>query len=508
MTDSPQIPEPPSPTRFQRIKAALLRDKPALVTLIYAAVWCWFDSTALYLLPEWVEAVGFAPALPLIVYWLRLARGRDVLYRNAVRSIVTVPIWQGLLFLMRWLRLGDSATVDMLGRGIVFTVGLLWAVWAVEKAARKFETLQRSDDPLDTTSHNPRWNPLDVRAWYYGQRQPKLNQSLATLLTYTLAFFLLGIALTSVRGCSESYEMPAGGGGGGQKSEAQKAQNVTIQKVIRKKIVINPFSSIIFNPPPIDNVKLQLQEITKHSYVVGEGEGIGVGKGKGAGFGAGTGRGAVRLIRLEYPGGDWDVDLSINSDVNMLIEYGVRTAQKVGERAETRTIDQLRNFPLGKSPPVVFMSGQKGIALSAGEVKILREYLTDKHGMLFASAGSNGWHNSFFAMMRQLLPNVEPVRVPLDDDIHKIPFPIPYLPYVSPHGGKDAWGWKIDGRWVVYYHPGDIADAWSDGHSGVKRDIWDACYQLGVNVIFYAHAEYNKWLESRNNSGSVKPVAD
>ena len=73
----------------------------------------------------------------------------------------------------------------------------------------------------------------------------------------------------------------------------------------------------------------------------------------------------------------------------------------------------------------------------------------------------------------------------------------PFLPYVAPHGGKEALGWRIDGRLVAYYHPGDIGDAWADGHAGVKAEIKEFCDQLGVNVIFYAHAEYSKWLSSR-----------
>ena len=32
----------------------------------------------------------------------------------------------------------------------------------------------------------------------------------------------------------------------------------------------------------------------------------------------------------------------------------------------------------------------------------------------------------------------------------------------------------------------------------MKREIWENCYQLGTNVIFYAHVEYNKWLDSLN----------
>ncbi len=164
------------------------------------------------------------------------------------------------------------------------------------------------------------------------------------------------------------------------------------------------------------------------------------------------------------------------------------------------TVSQLNNFPIGKSPPVVYMTGQQNISLSNSEVKTLREYLIEKHGMLFGdNGGSRHFHNQFVAMMNRVLPDVRPVPIPLDDVIHRIPYQIPFLPYVAPHGGKEALGWYQDGRWVAYYHPGDIGDAWADGHAGVKADIWEACYQLGTNVIFYGHSEYSKWLEARKS---------
>ena len=40
----------------------------------------------------------------------------------------------------------------------------------------------------------------------------------------------------------ELYEMPAGGG------EQKQVQQVVVQKVIKKKFVINPFSAVLFNP--------------------------------------------------------------------------------------------------------------------------------------------------------------------------------------------------------------------------------------------------------------------
>jgi hypothetical protein len=281
--------------------------------------------------------------------------------------------------------------------------------------------------------------------------------------------------------------MPAGGG-----QAKAMAQTVRVQKVIKKKFVINPLSLIKFDIPPIDEVKLQLNEATSHLYRVGYGEG------EGAGFAGGTKRGEVRFIRLEYAGGDWDQDFGFGGDVNLLNEYGARTGQKTASKTESRSVAQLANFPLGKSPPLIYLTGQRSISLSKSEVATLREYLLDKHGMLFGdNGGSPHFHSQFFGMMRQVLPNVDPVRVPLDDMIHRQPYVLPFLPYVAPHGGKDAWGWKVDSRWVCYYHPGDIGDAWSDDHAGVPRDVWEACYQLGTNVIYYAHAEYAKWLAAR-----------
>jgi hypothetical protein len=284
--------------------------------------------------------------------------------------------------------------------------------------------------------------------------------------------------------------MPAGGG-----QQKTIAQTVKIEIKKRIKYVINPFSSIIFNPPPIDEVRLQLTEATSHMYAVGYGEG------DGAGFAGGTKRGKVRFIRIEYTGGDWNQDFGVGSDLNMLNEYGIRTKQKINSETESRTIGQLRNFPIGKSPPFMYLTGQGSISVSDSERKILREYLLDKHGMIFCdNGGSRHFHNQFVDLMNRVLDHkVEPVPVPLDDVIHSVPYKIPFLPYVAPHGGKEALGWKVDGRWVAYYSPGDIGDAWSDDHAGVNREITEYCYQLGTNVIFYAHLEYNKWLDARQS---------
>jgi len=51
-------------------------------------------------------------------------------------------------------------------------------------------------------------------------------------------------------------------------------------------------------------------------------------------------------------------------------------------------------------------------------------------------------------------------------------------------------GMKHKGRWIIFYHPGDLNDAWKTGHSGLRPELAKAAYQLGVNLIYYAFTHY------------------
>jgi hypothetical protein len=456
-------------------------------------------------LPTWLLGLAFLPSLPFGLLWLtRLRKTAETTAQNwAIAASAIYPFWWQLsIFSAEWIGLSELREGLMtFGMFTIFLIGLAWLVWWVEKSSRRIEQARLdqilSSGPLlmslesATEAHEQKhkrrtWNPLDPHAWYYGRGSRKLKQSMLAFLSYATCFWLTVTAISQIGGCHQIYEMPAGGG-----QQKTIAQSVKIQKVIRKKFVVNPYSAIKFSVPPIDEVKLQLQEVTAHQYMVGYGEGTG------AGFAGGTQRGKVRLMRLEYDGGDWNLNFGIGGDNNMLMEYGLLTQQKVAEKSESLRIAQLASFPKEKSPPVIFVTGQGSLSASNNEIKILREYLIDKHGMLFVSSGSAHFHNQFMAFMQRVLPEVRPVPIPLDDSIHRVPFAIPSLPYVVPHGGKEPLGWSTDGRWLVYYHPGDISDAWADGHSGVSSDVYNGCYQLGANVINYGHVEYARWLQLR-----------
>jgi hypothetical protein len=480
-----------------------------LTTGIYLVAWLLMvlERASSHILPSPIYWIVYLSAFPLgmvWIYWCLRPFPKPTRTISLAASLIFTVWWTATVFILDEFLLDTArASVARWGTGILFFIGLSWTVWFVERKSRAYQLLRTLNRPTEhavrlTDTFPPKnnrvgvegtvWNPLDAEAWYYGRRGGRrLNQSIVTLISYSFSFLLAFLILTNLRGCQEIYELPAGGG-----EEKTITQKVKIQKVIHKKYIVNPYSAILFNERKIDDVVLQLNEITEHQYTIGQGEGVG------AGFGGGKPRGKVRFIRLEYTGGDWDQDFGVGGDLNMLFEYHIRTSHQVSDKTESRRVAELKNFPMGQSPPLIYMTGQKNISLSASELKILREYLLDKHGMIFCdNGGSAHFHNQFLSLMSNLLPDVQPVPVPLDDQIHRVPFAIPFLPYVAPHGGKEALGWYKDGRWICYYHPGDIGDAWADGHAGVKPEITEACYQLGTNVIFYAHAEYNKWLEAQ-----------
>jgi hypothetical protein len=150
----------------------------------------------------------------------------------------------------------------------------------------------------------------------------------------------------------------------------------------------------------------------------------------------------------------------------------------------------LRRYSPGMAPPFVYMTGLDTINIPPADMIVLREYLLSG-GMLFADAGSPRWDRSFRQFMTALFPN-DPLRIISDDD------PIYQMPYSFPRGAPPLWhlggmkpmGVKVDGRWVVFYHPGHINAAWKTGHAGLSPELTRGAYQMGVNIVYYAFTNY------------------
>ena len=323
-----------------------------------------------------------------------------------------------------------------------------------------------------------------------GGKDPRWRSSIYWAISLFLAVLILPY-LMFFWGWEKPYGLPKGRG------EPQMQQVVKVKKVKKKKkkLTINPFSPYILERMNIDDVKTldELETESRDTYVATANQGSGLGKGgKGkGGWPEGMEDAAVRFIRLKYKGGDWDQDMGKGADYNLLIKFHEWTGMKIARETEFREISRLKFFPKKKSPPFVFMTGMRGISLSDSEVKVLRNYCLVEGGMLFIDNGGGYFDGAVKAMLRRVFPGRPLVDIPNDDTIYQQPYVFPDgAPPFWHHAGYRAMGVRDEGRWVVFYHPGDINDAWKDDHSGASAEVADQAYKLGINVMYYAFTQY------------------
>ena len=274
------------------------------------------------------------------------------------------------------------------------------------------------------------------------------------------------------------------------------------KKQMKKRIVLNPHSAISFHPPNLDDssVEQDVDESTLQTYVAdassvhqsgGKG-GLGAGGGGKGGWPGGMKNAIVRFIRLEYDGEGWNdgMEPSFRSDMNFLDEFKKETGFKIASNGESHSIRMLDDYPKGFAPPFVFMCGHGQINVSSRDIEILRKYLLDG-GMLFADCGSVQWDRNFRAFIQAVLPGEQLVVISKDDPLYQMPnvFADGAPPFWH-HGGMQALGIKRGSRWMVYYHPGDIHDAWKIGHSGMSPELTRQAYQLGINIVYHAFTHY------------------
>ncbi len=332
-----------------------------------------------------------------------------------------------------------------------------------------------------------------------GGGDPLFRKSwLSSLSGHLLLIVILPWLIRSI-GCSERYSVPHGSGEEAVAAVVQVAKPVKNKK---RRYMLNLNSAIILSRPDIDkdsDVEEKVEKASEITYVADAnsaqaraGGKMGKGGGKTGGWPDGVGDDPVRFFRIKHAGPGWDdgMDEVSRADMNFLEEFKKVTGFKIARSPEARTIAQLKNFDKGFAPPFLYLTGAGSIPVSSNDVKILREYLIDG-GMLFADAGSPQFHDSFRALMAAVFPDRQLVTIADDDPIFQAPFVFPNgAPPLWHHGGNRALGIKHQNRWAVFYHPGDINDAWKTGASGMSRDLANASYQLGVNIIYYSFTNY------------------
>ncbi|MCZ7646468.1 MAG: DUF4159 domain-containing protein [Planctomycetota bacterium] len=288
----------------------------------------------------------------------------------------------------------------------------------------------------------------------------------SAIWSVALHFFFIVILpwlLSLWAGRVEDYRVPKGSG----QPVVALVQMVKPKPKKKKKYVLNPNSAILFNQPDLDDSEQfkKVEELSKVEYKAGEAAKagkLGQGGGKTGGWPDGMENAKVRFIRLEYDGPDWNdgMDARSGADINFLADFNHRHGFKTATAGESHAIRLLKEYKPGYAPPFVYMTGSSQIRISRDDAKVLRQYLLDG-GMLFADCGHPHWHRGFQGLMKQALPEYALVVISDDDPIFQQPYPFPNgAPPLWHHGGNQALGIKHEGRWIVFYHPGDINDAW------------------------------------------------
>lgn len=327
-------------------------------------------------------------------------------------------------------------------------------------------------------------------------RDPSFRKSVyGSALVHVMVIIVIPLMLSRI-GCITPYRIPLGSG----------SPAVAMMKVVkpkkkeqkRRKYILSVNSPIIFDIPDLDDSELlkDVEEDTNLTYVadVTAAHGaMGTGGGDKPGWADGFADGEVRFIRLEYNGPDWNdgMDPVSRADVNFLKEFQqLAGGIKVARQGESHPISHLRKYPKGQAPPFVYMTGSGAIDVPAADRKILREYLRDG-GMLLADCGSRHWDGQFDRFATQLFPGQKLTPISDDDPIFQIPFTFPNgPPPLWHHGGDKARGIRYKDRWAVFYFPGDLNDAWKNGHSGLDPDLAESAFHLGTNLVYYSFTQY------------------
>jgi hypothetical protein len=338
-----------------------------------------------------------------------------------------------------------------------------------------------------------------------GGRDSRYRRSvLSTLLLYLVVLFGPLLLSLFARGCVTPYYVPKGSGD----PVVAMVMRVKPKPKPKDQYILNPDATVYFDVPDPEDSDLseQVDQQTQLPYsadvnaVHGK---IGAGGGKQGGWPWGDERGKVRFIRLKFNGPDWDDGMrNGRADAAFLAEFRKITGtdpEKVARDGEAHEMDRLAAYPKGAAPPFVYMTGSGKIRTSDRDREVLREYLLEG-GMLLADAGSPKFHRHFMGFMRRVFPDKRMVRISDDDILFRNPCHLPAgPPELWHHGGYDCLGIKHNGRWIVFYHPGDLNDAWKIGGSDISDNLRKQAYCLGVNIVWYSFTQYGQISRKHRN---------
>ena len=328
-------------------------------------------------------------------------------------------------------------------------------------------------------------------------REPRHRRSLY-LSAFTHIFILILLPwILSLGGCVEAYKVPKGSGN----PVVAMVKMVKPKKKKKQTLSLRPNSAILFQQPDLDDTQVDqvMEEQTQATYQANNAKSgkMGKGGGKEGGWPEGMENYKIRFIRLEHSGAGWDDGMDESgADINFLRAFAQATGfKKIASKGESHSIALLKKYPKDGFPPFVFLTGNGKMGnVSAADQKILRDYCLNG-GMLIADAGSVNFHQTFMHFIRQVFPDKPLIDIADDDMLYQVPYTFPNgAPPFWRLGGTRALGIKHEGRWIAFYHPGDMNGAWkSQGYTDVTPEMRDAAMNLGVNLIYYS---FNQWNDA------------
>lgn len=334
-------------------------------------------------------------------------------------------------------------------------------------------------------------------------RDPRHRRSLyASAFLHLLVIVIIPYLMT-LGGCVEAYKVPKGSGN----PVVAMVKMVQPKKKKKKTLTLRPNSAIIFEQPDLDNTEVD-QEMEKQTQVTYEASAnakagkMGKGGGTDGGWPEGMDDYKIRFIRLEHSGAGWDDGMGESgADTNFLRAFAQATGfKKIARKGESHSVALLSKYPDDGFPPFVYLTGNGSMpTLSSKDAKILREYCL-KGGMLIGDAGSATFHQHFLRLMRQVFPDKPLLDISDDDMIYQLPYSFPDgAPGFWQHGGSRAMGVKHEGRWCVFYHPGDMNDAWKSPEftTDLTPELKEAAFNLGVNLVYYSFNQWNDAVQKK-----------
>ena len=513
------------PTRPSGFKAFVVSLAAIMLLGLGAAVWFWAPGGLNSLLAQNAEvrglfeknyttrilklcfqAFGIASALCAVAGVLSLIRIRPtyLLLRLALLSIYIVvaiyviTVWRGLFavldadlqiggfdqdratILLRWWRVCWPALAVAL---YTFWLHVMLKSRSVYAAFTKQHGAPMAGDRIleDVRTHG---------------RDPRHRRSLYASAFTHIAILILIPWIMQLGGCVEAYKVPKGSGN----PVVAMVKMVKPKKKKKKTLTLRTNSAVIYELPDLDHTEAdeEMKEMTEQTYEANPNATAGnLGKGGGdkGGWPEGMDNYKIRFIRLNHGGNGWDDGMNqTGADINFLRHFARVTGfKKIARKGESHSIALLAKYPKDGFPPFVYLTGNHNMGrVTSRDVKILREYCLGG-GMLIGDAGSSHFHNSFTHFLRQVFPDKPLLPIADDDMIYQLPYSFPEgAPAFWHHGGRRAMGVKHEGRWVVFYHPGDMNDAWKlQGYTDVTPEMRDAAMNLGVNLIRYSFDQWN-----------------